>query len=584
MPNDHNPDIDSHIDREVQRRVAANKRQHIDEITELRGIIEQCRTDLIKQNNIINRMASDPLIYGHLLKVHNFTDRSCFKNKDEVIVIDPSSPHFQKGGHIIGRHDGPVVDDEGYVFVRLIDDSEVEFAVGIEGKAPAQIRLTSKDDGTFAVIQIDGKPWEVRGVPDLGLKVGDTVKVNPATKAIVSKACELTSGPICTVVAIIDDCVEVMHKGDKQLVYNPNNLLLAEGDRVATDPALFAVVKKLPADSRNKYKLTNDQGVTWDSIGGLDNAKQELRDALELPYQHPEIFQYYGMEPLRGILLYGAPGCGKTLLARVAAWSMAQIHGKQSAETGYIYVKAPEILDKWVGNTEREIRDLFERGRRHFRDHGYKAILAFDEADAIMPQRGTRRSSDVADTIVPMFLGEMDGVDSQQTMENPIVILMTNRADVLDPAVTRPGRISRHIKIDRPDQYTSVDILNIHAKNIPFNSDKERMGILTIASSELFSKSKLLYRVNREHDFTLGDCVNGAMLANIVEMAKMSALHRDLSNKSRTGVGFDDFRSAVQKVYNQQRGINHSYDLQDFAEKLGIQPSEMKIERCFGAA
>jgi proteasome-associated ATPase len=263
---------------------------------------------------------------------------------------------------------------------------------------------------------------------------------------------------------------------------------------------------------------------------------------------------------------------------------VAQTHGKQASETGYIYVKAPEILDKWVGNTEKEIRELFERGRRHFREHGYKAILAFDEADAIMPQRGTRRSSDVSDTIVPMFLGEMDGIDSRQTEENPIVILMTNRADVLDPAVTRPGRISRHIKVERPDQISSIDVLKIHAQGVPFSNDDERAAILVVAASDLFSKTRLLYRVNNQHDFTLGDCVNGAMLSNIVEIAKMIALHRDLENNTKSGVSLEDFRSAVQKVFRQQRGINHSFDLQDFAERLGIQPSNMQIERCFGAA
>lgn len=582
---EHQTDFNSHVEREVQRRIARSSRQHVDEISELRSIIEQCKTDLVRQHGIISRLSSDPLTFGSLLKVHNFVDPNCFKTNDEVLVTDTNSPHFNKGGRIIGGlNDLPVVDENGYTYVRLVDGIEERFSIGVEGKDAAQVRLTQKDDGTFAVVQIDGKPWEVRGVPDLGLRVGDHVKVKPDNKAIIGKAYEIASGPICHVVAVLDDCIEVMHKGDKYLVYNPNNLELNEGDRIATDSNLFCVVKKLPADARNKYKITTEIGATWDDIGGLESAKQELRDALELPFMHPSLFKHYGIEPLRGVLLYGPPGCGKTLLARTAAWSVAQTHGKKSADTGYIYVKAPEILDKWVGNTEKEIRELFERGRRHFREHGYKAILAFDEADAIMPQRGTRRSSDVSDTIVPMFLGEMDGIDSQQTEENPIVILMTNRADVLDPAITRPGRISRHIKVERPDQISSIDILKIHSQNLPFKNESEKSGILVIAASDLFSKTRLLYRINNQHDFTLGDCVNGAMLSNIVEIAKMAALHRDLESKTQSGATLEDFRGAVQKVYRQQRGINHSYDLQDFAEKVGIQPSSMQVERCFGAA
>lgn len=143
--------------------------------------------------------------------------------------------------------------------------------------------------------------------------------------------------------------------------------------------------------------------MSWDDVGGLEVAKQELKSALEFPFLYPHLFDHYNIEGLRGVLLYGPPGCGKTLLARVCAYSIAKIHGKQAIDSAYIYVKSPEILDKWVGNTEREIRELFERGRKHYREHGYKAILAIDEADAIMPQRGTRRSSDISDTIVPMF-------------------------------------------------------------------------------------------------------------------------------------------------------------------------------------
>jgi SpoVK/Ycf46/Vps4 family AAA+-type ATPase len=208
--------------------------------------------------------------------------------------------------------------------------------------------------------------------------------------------------------------------------------------------------------------------------------------------------------------------------------------------------------------------------------------LAIDEADAIMPQRGSRRSSDMADTIVPMFLGEMDGIDEIQTKENPIVILMTNRADTLDPAITRPGRINRHIKIDRPNELSAMDIMHIHIKDIPFKDNLMKESIVAIAVSDLFSKSRMIYRVNNEHNFTLGNCVNGAMLANIAEIAKMNALHRDMESKSRSGLILEDFRQAIQKVYLQQKGINHSYDLQDFAENVGLQPNNLQLDRCFG--
>lgn len=501
------------VEREVQRRVARQSRVLSDEIAELRQTVELCKNNLVQQHNIINRLTGEPLTFGTLIKVHNYVDPLQFRPNDEVLVIDRDSPHYMQGGHIIsGLNNEPIVDDEGYVFVKLHSGTQVRLGIGVENKAPMQCRLTKKQDGTWAVVNIDGKPWEVRGVPDTTLQVGDAVKIKPENKAIVCKGYELAAGPICHVIAVLDDCVEVMHKGEKQLVYNPRGVEVEEGDRIACDPGMFCILKKLPQDARNRYKVTPDISVTWDDVGGLEGPKQELRDALELPFLHPDLYAYYGVEPLRGLLLYGPPGCGKTLLARVAAWSVANTHGKAATDTAYIYVKSPEILDKWVGNTEREIRELFERARRHYREHGYKAILAFDEADAIMPQRGTRLTSSISDTVVPMFLGEMDGIDPVQTKENPIVVLMTNRPDMLDGAITRPGRISRHIKIDRPDEMSSIDILNIHTKKLPFADDRNRMAILAITASDVFSKTRLLYRVNNEHDFTLGDAINGAAL------------------------------------------------------------------------
>ena len=263
---------------------------------------------------------------------------------------------------------------------------------------------------------------------------------------------------------------------------------------------------------------------------------------------------------------------------------LAKLHGKAALETGYIYVKSPEILDKWVGNSEAEIRRHFDMARQHFHKHGFPAILAYDEFDAIAPQRGTRRSSDVADTLVPMFLGEMDGIDEEETKCNPIIFIMSNRMDIIDPAIIRPGRISRHIRIDRPDLQTAFDIFSIHAANVPFHREDMRQQVLTITCQDIFAKSRLLYRINNEYEFTFANCINGAMLASIVDHAKMQALRRDMKATTQTGVTLDDFRAAVQQMYSDQRGLNHSYDLQDFLESKGLQPGSAQIERCFGAA
>jgi proteasome-associated ATPase len=583
MADQDNTNPEEQIEREVQRRLGTQMRRHHAETAELRDIVKDCQNKLVQQHSVIKGLTAEPLTFGNLIKVHNEPDPSLFKSNDQVLVTDDESEHHHKGGRIISGLDGsPVVDEDGTVLVKLNDEQEVRFAIGVNDRP--QVSLSKKEDGTFAVVQIDGKNWEVKGLPDVGLVVGDNVKVIDKTKAVVGKGYDLTAGPICKVAAITEKGIEVWNKGEKYLVYNPKEFELEENDRVACDPNMFCIREKLERDSRERYQVKGDINVSWDDVGGLEDAKNELKDALELPFQETELFEHYDVDPLRGILLYGPPGCGKTLLARIAAWSMGNVHGKDIRESGYIFVKGPEILSKWVGNTEAEIRELFERGRRHYRQHGYKGILAIDEADAVLPQRGTRRSSDVSDTIVPMFLGEMDGIDSVQTEENPIVILMTNRADILDPAVTRAGRISKHIKVERPDEMCAIDILEIHTKGVPFQDEENKMATLAIASSDLFSKGRLLYRVNNEHDFTLGDAANGAMLEALSESAKMIALHRDISNGTKTGVVVEDFRSAIVKLQRQQKGINHAFDLQDFAEKHGIQAKDMQVDRCFGAS
>jgi proteasome-associated ATPase len=566
-------------------------RSNRDELASLKNLLRDCQHRLVHQQTIIKQLTSVPMTFAKLIKVQGHPDPEAFEIYDEVVVIDSSHRYYGQVGKIIvsGSEDcsddyssSDTVLDNGRVYVVFEDNHEEWFSVGLEGKEQAQVRLTQKEDGTFVTINTNGIACELQGIPDLELQVGDTVKIKSDTKNIVAKSYDLDNGPICQVVAVISDGVEIINKGSKFFVYNPKNLSLEEGDRVVCDRDLFSIVRKLERDNRSRYRVSENFNVTWDDIGGLESAKEDLKNAIELPFKHPELFNYYRCRNSRGILLCGPPGTGKTLLARTCVWSLAQVHGKEVIESAFIFVKGPEILDKWIGNSEAEIRELFERGRRHYRKHGYKAILAIDEADAILPQRGTRHSSDVADTIVPMFLGEMDGIDDQQTEENPIVVLMTNRADILDPAVIRPGRVDCIIKVTRPDQYDSVDVLFIHAKDVPFVDESQRLTWLTIATADLFGKTRVLYKVN-EHLFTLGDAVNGAMLANIIEIAKMNALHRDIDKKTKTGITLEDLRFAVNKTYQQQRGINHDFDLRDFAEKLGIQPHNMKIERYFGA-
>ena len=551
---------DEHIEREVKRRLATQLRTYNEEITSLQSKLKEQEIKLLQQQSIIKRTAESPLIFGTICSLNNVPDADYYCIGDTVQVISENHPRFNQTGTILSR--------EEKIFVGFEDDQE-EFFI-------EELSLLGKDDGTYAVVACDGKLWEVQGVADLGVEVGDAVRIFSNSHQIVGKIeTPLISGPICIVDAVYNDSIEVLNKHEKTLVYNPRKIPLIEGDRVCVDSSYLVVQSKLEKDPRNKFKLQTESTISWDEIGGLKEVKRDIRDLLELPYKNKEIFDFYNKRLPQGILLYGPPGCGKTIVARAIARSLADIHKKESVASSFIFVKSPEILDKWVGSSESEIRNLFDRARKHHLEHGYPAVLAFDEADAIMPMRGTRRSSDVADTIVPMFLSEMDGLDSKL---NPIVVLMTNRVDVLDPAIVRPGRISHHIRISRPDEDAAMSILDIHFKNCPFTGDKDQ--IIAIAVADIYSKSRVLYHV-QNLPFTFGDIINGAMLASVVDESKSHAVQRDLQNKTMTGVDLHDLKFAINKIYENQKGLNHAYDLEDFVEANHL-PKNAEITRSFG--
>lgn len=325
---------------------------------------------------------------------------------------------------------------------------------------------------------------------------------------------------------------------------------LEQDDEVLLHPKSHQIVERLgrPPLEVSPFSPANVPDVSWDDIGGLEAAKADMLEAIELPHSRPGLFQYYGQRPIKGILLSGPPGCGKTMLGKAAATALSRIYGRESARTGFLYVKGPEILNQYVGQTEQTIRNIFYDARRHREENGYPAVLFFDEADSILAARGSRLVG-IGNTIVPMFLTEMDGLEESSA----IVIIATNRPDVLDPAIVRDGRIDRKVTVTRPDEKSALQILRLNLRCIPLADmsvdDMAAEMCRIIYSSDTRVSGKVFLR----------DIVSGAMLANCVNIAVSNAINRDISTQAATpgSVTVDDARAAIHRVQVQAHKVLH---------------------------
>jgi proteasome-associated ATPase len=250
---------------------------------------------------------------------------------------------------------------------------------------------------------------------------------------------------------------------------------------------------------------------------------------------------------------------------------VGEAFGEEAISSGFIYIKGPEILSKYVGVAEERISQLFRRTREHKAKHGFPCVLFIDEAEAILSKRGTGISSDVNNTIVPAFLSEMDGLEET----GAVIILATNRSDILDPAVVQEGRIDKKIHVGRPDKASAVDIFNVHMKNIPLGPESDREQLVELGAKEIFCPKKKMYKVilkdptKKNKYFTFGNLCSGGMIAQIVQSASSHAMRRnkeEKTNRKHWGVTSEDIKDAVRNSFIQNYHINHTDDVTRFVE------------------
>ncbi|MFZ0530091.1 MAG: proteasome ATPase, partial [Propionicimonas sp.] len=307
--------------------------------------------------------------------------------------------------------------------------------------------------------------------------------------------------------------------------------------------------------------------VSYADIGGLSSQIEQIRDAVELPFRHRELFAEFGLRPPKGVLLYGPPGCGKTMIAKAVA---------NSAGSHFLNIKGPELLDKYVGETERQIRLIFARAKEHATS-GRPVIVFFDEMDALFRTRGSGVSSDVEATIVPQLLAEIDGVEG---LANVIVIGATNREDLIDPAILRPGRLDVKIKLDRPDRAAAAQILTRYlTEATPLNTggtepDVFRRELIDSITERLYARTEtnrfieVTYAGGDRETLYVGDFVSGAMLAGVVGRAKKAAI-KELIGGGGRGVRAEHVEAACAAEIGENEELPNTTNPDDWARVSG---------------
>ena len=361
-------------------------------------------------------------------------------------------------------------------------------------------------------------------------------------------------------------------------------LTLRAGDSLLLDAKSGYVYEKVPKSEVEELVLEEVPDIDYTSIGGLSGQIEQIRDAVELPYLYPDLFKDYQLKPPKGVLLYGPPGCGKTLIAKAVANSLAKKVAEKTGQEGrsfFLNIKGPELLNKYVGETERHIRLVFQRAREKASE-GTPVIVFFDEMDSLFRTRGSGVSSDVENTIVPQLLSEIDGVEG---LENVLVIGASNREDMIDPAILRPGRLDVKIKIERPDAESARDIftkyltaeLPLHADDLAeFSGDKHATvaGMITATVERMYTESEenrfleVTYANGDKEVLYFKDFNSGAMIQNIVDRAKKMAI-KEVIDHDQPGLRVQHMLQACVDEFKENEDLPNTTNPDDWARISG---------------
>jgi len=451
--------------------------------------------------------------------------------------------------------------------------------------------LGCNDDGTVDVLSV-GRKMRVSVHPDVDVETlerGQEVALNESLNVVLARGLEV-AGEVVVLKELLEDerRALVVGRADEERVCELAGPMVGQrlraGDHLLLDVRSDLIVERLPRPEVEELVLEEVPDVNYEDIGGLDDQIELIKDAVELPYLYADLFTEHQLEPPKGILLYGPPGCGKTLIAKAVANSLAkrvaERTGNSSQRSYFLNIKGPELLNKYVGETERQIRLIFQRAREKS-EEGVPVIGVFDEMDSLFRTRGTGISSDIESTIVPQLLAEIDGVES---LRNVIVIGASNREDLIDPAILRPGRLDVKIKIERPDPDSARKIFACYlTASLPIAQDEvARAGSPAGAVRAMVDAAvDRMYAVDDDNRFLevtyqngdkeilfFKDFSSGAMIENIVRRSKKLSIKRQIDGGAK-GICTADLLASVRQEFKEHEDLPNTTNPDDWAKISG---------------
>lgn len=446
------------------------------------------------------------------------------------------------------------------------------------------------EDGTANVF-VSGRKMKVSIHPAINraqLKRGQEVVLNEALNVIEAKSFE-RQGEVVRLKDVLEEgrALVTLHFDEEKVVELGDPLMaerLSVGDHLLYDPRSGYVIEKLPKSEAEELVLEEVPDVDYSRIGGLQKELEQVRDAVELPFLYPDLFAQYKLSAPKGVLLYGPPGCGKTLIAKAVANSIAKKLGHRTGKeirSYFLHVKGPELLNKYVGESERQVREVFKKAKERAED-GHPVIVFFDEMDALFRTRGSGISSDIESTIVPQFLSEIDGVER---LRNVIVIGASNRQDLIDPAVLRAGRLDVKVKVGRPDAEAARDIFSKYlSPDLPFDQNEvdrhggDRQALVEwltartveamYAASEENKFIEVTYASGEKETLYFKDFASGALIEGIVSRAKKFAVKRAIAKEGH-GLRLDDLLRAIREEFKEHEDLPNTTNPDDWAKIAG---------------